>query len=85
MKTKNIRDILSDNVKYYRFEKGLTQEELAELCDISPRYLSDIENSKGNIPLDTLEILSHYLNVKPYMLLLEKKHKILPKRVNMKK
>lgn len=85
MRTKNIRKILSDNVKYYRFKNGYTQEELAEKCDLSPRYLSDIENSKGNIPIDTLEVIAYYLKVDPYILLKEKKYKPLPKRVNMKK
>lgn len=85
MKTKNIRKVLSENVKYYRFKQRLTQEQLAEKCDISPRYLSDIENSKGNIPIDTLEVISYHLNVEPYLLLKESKFKKLPKRVNMKK
>lgn len=92
MKTKNIRKILSENVKYYRFKQKLTQEQLAEKSDISPRYLSDIENSKGNIPIDTLEVISYHLNVEPYLLLKESikesikesKFKKLPKRVNMK-
>lgn len=85
MRTKNIRKILSDNVKYYRFKNGYTQEELAEKCDLSPRYLSDIENAKGNIPIDTLEVIAYHLKVDPYILLKEHKYKPLPKRVNMKK
>ena len=84
MKTKNVRKVLSDNVKYYRFKIGLTQEELAEKCDVSPRYLSDIENSRGNIPIDTLEVIAYSLKVEPYTLLKEHNHKTLPKRVNMK-
>lgn len=55
MKTSNIRKVLGANVKYYRFLIGFTQEQLAEKCDMSPRYISDIENSKGNVPIDTLE------------------------------
>lgn len=85
MKTKNIRKILSDNVKYYRFKNGYTQEELAGKCDLSPRYLSDIENAKGNILIDTLEVIAYHLKVESYILLKEHKYKLLPKRVNMKK
>ena len=44
LRTKNIRKTLNDNVKYYRFKNRYTQEELAEKCDLSPRYLSNIEN-----------------------------------------
>ena len=85
MKTGNNRKVLSDNVKYYRFKNGYTQEEQDEKCDLSPRYLSDIENGKGNIPIDTLEVIAYYLGINPYILLKERKFKPLPKRVNMKK
>lgn len=84
MKTSNIRKVLGENVKYYRFLIGYTQEQLAEKCDMSPRYISDIENSKGNVPIDTLENLGKHLKVKPYLLLKEQKHPTLQKRVNMK-
>lgn len=85
MKTQSIREILGKNVKFYRFKNNYTQEKLAELCDISPRYLSDIENYKGNIPLDTLEIIAYYLKIEPYILLKKQKNIKLPKRVNMKR
>ena len=84
MKTSNIRKVLVANIKYYRFIIGYTQEQLAEKCDMSPRYISDIENSKGNIPVDTLEKLAKYLKVEPYLLIKEQKPHTLPKRVNMK-
>ena len=84
MKTSNIRKVLGENVKYYRFLIGFTQEQLAEKCDMSPRYISDIENSNGNVPVDTLEKLAKHLKVEPYILIKEQKHRTLPKRVNMK-
>jgi len=64
---------------------GFTQEQLAEKCDLSPRYVSDIENANGNIPIDTLEKIAKYLKVEPYLLIKEEHHGALPKRVNMKK
>lgn len=85
MKTNNIRKVLGDNVKYYRYKVDYTQEKLAEKSDISPRYISDIENAKGNISLDTLEILGQCLKVEPYILLKPHNHRTLPKRVNMNK
>lgn len=39
---------LGVNVRKLRKERGLTQEELAELADISIAYLSKIENNKAN-------------------------------------
>ena len=59
MKYPSIRKILGDNIKYYRFKMGYTQEKLAELTDLSPRYISDIENYNGNISIDTLENIAN--------------------------
>ena len=83
MKTQNIRKVLGVNVKYYRFLIGYTQEQLAEKCELSPRYISDIENFKGNIPIDTLENIAKYLKVEPYLLIKEQGHHTSQKRVNM--
>lgn len=82
MKTQNIRKVLGVNVKYYRFLIGYTQEQLAEKCELSPRYISDIENFKGNIPIDTLENIAKYLKVEPYLLIKEQGHHTSQKRVN---
>ena len=79
MKSKNIRKVLGTHVKYYRFKIGYTQEQLAEKCDISPRYISDIENAKRNISLDNLEVLADCLKVEPYILLKIDQYKALPK------
>lgn len=84
MKTQNIRKVLGVNVKYYRFLIGYTQEQLAEKCELSPRYISDIENFKGNIPIDTLENIAKYLKIEPYLLIKEQGHHTSQKRVNMK-
>lgn len=85
MEPKKLRVIISSNVKYYRFSSKITQEELAERCGLSARYISDIENDKGNIPVDTLEKIAKVLKVKPHLLLKDSKHRELPKRVNMQR
>ncbi len=36
------------NVKKFRLSKGLTQQELADMTDISREYICDIENEKRN-------------------------------------
>lgn len=84
MKTSNIRKVLGANVKYYRHLIGFTQEQLAEKCNLSPRYISDIENSNGNVSVDTLENMAKFLKVETYLLIKPQKHPVLPKRVNMK-
>ena len=84
MRVTKIRKILAINVKYYRYLMNYTQEQLAEKTDLSPRYISDIENCNGNIPIDTLENIAKLLKVEPYLLIKEQKRKKLPKRVNIK-
>ena len=84
MKYPSIRKVLGYNIKYYRFKIGCTQEKLAELTDLSPRYISDIENYNGNISVDTLENIVRCLKVEYYLLLKDSHHKPLLKRANLK-
>ena len=55
----------SRNVKYYRKKNNLTQEELAELADLSASYIKQIEscNAFKNISLTTILKISKALNV----------------------
>jgi len=39
-------NIFSNNVRYYRKKVGMTQEHLAELCDLSTSYIKQIESGK---------------------------------------
>ena len=46
--------ILGKNIKKARKEKGLSQNELAELLDISREHLANIETAKRTISLGLL-------------------------------
>ena len=85
MKNRALRKVVGSNVKFYRFKIGYTQEELAEKTELSPRYISDIENARGNIPVDTIELISKVLKINPGVLFKDVTFKKLPKRVNMRK
>ena len=56
--------IFSENIKKLRKEKNLTQEELAELSDLSISYVKQIESSKSfkNLTLTTILKLSKALD-----------------------
>ena len=56
--------IFSENIKRLRKEKNLTQEELAELSDLSISYVKQIESSKSfkNLTLTTILKLSKALD-----------------------
>lgn len=68
----NLRDLLIFNIKYYRYLNGLSQEKLAELCKLSPRYLTDIERGLHCPTIPKLEIIAKALNVEPYELFINK-------------
>jgi len=56
--------IFSNNVKNIRKRKGLTQEELAEISDLSISYVKQIESSRDykNLTLTTMLKISKALD-----------------------
>lgn len=54
---------VGDNIKQLRKKRKLTQQELADQIDISRNYLSELENNKRNLSIDTLEKLAQKLNI----------------------
>ena len=84
---KKARIILANNIKYYRLKKGLSQEDLAELLETTPVYLSSLENAKRNIRLDYIEHIAEILEVSVKDLFTERKiieNKKRPRRKKIK-
>ena len=48
-----LRTVLSENIKAYRKERGLSQMKLADLVDAAPNYIAMIEAGK-RFPSDTM-------------------------------
>lgn len=69
MLNKKIRKIFGDNVRFYRYLHHYTQEQLIEYCNLSTRYISDIEYGKGNVSLDMIEKIAICFKIEPYILL----------------
>jgi len=51
---------LGAKVKKLRIEQGLTQEDVAKALDVTPGYISNVENGRN---LMTLRMLSYYANL----------------------
>ena len=51
------------NVKIERIKKDLTQEQLAEIMDVSQNYIANIECGKANMSLGKVLELSKYMGV----------------------
>ena len=54
---------LGRRVRYFRLEKNLTQEGVAELCDLSAKYISDLERGKANVTVIVLEKVATSLGI----------------------
>jgi len=76
-----MKEALGNNVKYLRYKLNYTQEELAELLDISSTYLGYIENGKHNVSLDLIEKIALFFEVEPYTLFINNDY-CFPKRID---
>jgi transcriptional regulator with XRE-family HTH domain len=69
----SLRAALAENIKTFRSEKGLSQEELASLCGLHRTYIGSVERQERNVTLSTLEVLSGALGVSVQELLTKRK------------
>ena len=61
--------ILGANVKALRTKRKLTQEQLADRCDLHRTYIGAIERGERNVSLKNIVILAQALDVTPAGLL----------------
>lgn len=54
--------ILGKNIKYYRKQKSLTQEQVAESLELSVGFISQVERGIAKMSLDTLIDLCDFLD-----------------------
>lgn len=71
----HLKNLLIFNIKYYRYLNNYSQEKLAELCSLSPRYLTDIERGLHCPTIDKIELIATALKIEPYMLFKKGKYK----------
>lgn len=69
----SLKDLLRFNIKYYRYEKNISQERLAELCDSTPRYLTDVERGIHCPSIAKIEKIAEALEIKPELLFMNEK------------
>ena len=60
------RKLLGRRIKSLRRARGYTQEQLAEIIDINPKYLSSVERGEENPTLDLFLRLAKGLKVDLY-------------------
>ena len=62
--SREVTQILADNIRTYRKVKHLSQEELADMCDLHRTYVGSVERGERNVTLSTLETLAATLGCK---------------------
>lgn len=65
----NIRQIVGQNIRHFRQIKGITQETLAEIVDVSGSYIGYLERGEKSPSLDLLVKIARTLDVEPARLL----------------
>jgi transcriptional regulator with XRE-family HTH domain len=60
-----LRHLFGRRVRVLRRGRDVTQEKLAEKCDLSPEYISHIERGKASPSFDVIAGLSVELGVSP--------------------
>ncbi len=63
--------LVGEKVKEKRLKKGLTREQLAEMCDLSVSYIAHIERGTKSLSLESAVKISNALDVSLDYLLLD--------------
>lgn len=58
-------------VRKFRVERGISQEDFAELCELHRTYISDIELGKRNVSLENIARIARAFNITISELFLE--------------
>ena len=80
-KSTEIREIFSQNLRFYRIKANISQEKLGEVAKISDKYISDLERNLYDPSLKTIDSIAKALNIETYLLLKhDETHKDVPYR-----
>jgi transcriptional regulator with XRE-family HTH domain len=61
--SKQITETLAENLLAFRRKQQLSQEDLAELCNLHRTYIGSVERGERNVTLSTLEVLAQAVGV----------------------
>lgn len=76
-KVDGLNSAIGDTIKELRVQKNLSQEELAERCDSSAVYISEIERGIKNPTASTLMVIALSLDMKMSALIGEAEKKLI--------
>ena len=65
----SLRQVFAMNVKIVRIHQGLSQEALADLCQLDRAFIGTLERGIRNISIDNIELIAAALKTPAYELL----------------
>ena len=81
----NLRKIIGNNLKYYRYGQGKSQEQFYNELGLNFKYYAEVERGRKNITVDYIEMLANKLNVKSEDLVTYDEKKVVKqKRIDAK-
>lgn len=69
MSKEDPRQIFGSHIRNFRRQAGMSQEKLAEVCDLHRTYVGAVERGERNVSLLNIVALAQALNTKPAELL----------------
>ena len=60
--------VFSQNVRKYRLQKGMSQEELADKANLHRTYISAVECERRSISLENIQRIADALEIETYLL-----------------
>jgi len=60
-KHENLHELVAENIRRHRQQKGLSQEALADICGLHRTYIGTIERGERNITVNTLALIADAL------------------------
>ena len=76
----DIKKVIGNNIKYIRYQSGLSQEKFYEKYHLSTKYLACIERGEINIGVELLEALAKCFKTTPSYLVEEHPSLIVSKK-----
>ena len=71
----DLRDVLAGNIRAYRQQHGVSQDEFAAQCGVHRTYVGSVERCERNVTLATLELFAKTMECSVPELLSAKKRK----------
>ena len=81
----NLKEVVGINLKYYRYQSGLSQEKFYTNLELNPKYMACIERGEENITIDHIEEIAHKIVISTHELITyNEDHIINKKRIDEK-